>query len=117
MSRLFVYGTLMPGQVRWPILGRFATGSPATASVDGTLYNTGYGFPALFPEGSGTVPGIVIPLNPEQLDEALVVLDAIEGTASGLFRRAWVKLGGSGAWVYYGADPSLRGQVIERWAA
>lgn len=115
MSQLFVYGTLMPGQARWPILNGFVAGSPTAESIGGTLYDTGCGFPALFPEGSGTVPGFVVPLDPEQLDEALLVVDAVEGTGSGLFSRAWVDVGGSGAWVYYGADPALRGQVIEQW--
>ena len=59
---LFVYGTLMPGRLRWPILAPFARGHrPGVAT--GALYDSGNGWPvAVFGEG-GEVPGVLVELD------------------------------------------------------
>ena len=62
--RLFVYGTLQPGRLRWPVLAPFATGH-RPASVPGTLHDTGNGWPvAVFEPGDGDVPGVLVDLDP-----------------------------------------------------
>ena len=48
--RLFVYGTLQPGRLRWPVLAPFATGH-RPASVPGTLHDTGNGWPVAVFDG------------------------------------------------------------------
>ena len=86
MTSLFVYGTLMPGRLRWPILAPFAQGH-RPADVDGRLYDSGNGWPvAVFGTG-GVVPGVLVDLLPERLDEALPILDAVEDTATDTLRR------------------------------
>ena len=70
--RLFVYGTLQPGRLRWPFLEPFALGHrPATLA--GLLYDTGQGWPAATFDGAGhhVVPGTLVELDPERADEAL----------------------------------------------
>jgi Gamma-glutamyl cyclotransferase, AIG2-like len=43
---LFVYGTLMPGRLRWPLVAADVVRQRPSA-VRGTLYDTGRGYPAL----------------------------------------------------------------------
>ena len=43
---LFVYGTLMPGRLRWPQVADVVA-ERRPAAVAGTLYDTGHGYPAL----------------------------------------------------------------------
>src|SRR4051794_28689689 len=45
LDALFVYGTLMPGHLRWSMLAPHAT-DQRPATVPGTLYDTGNGWPA-----------------------------------------------------------------------
>jgi gamma-glutamylcyclotransferase (GGCT)/AIG2-like uncharacterized protein YtfP len=111
---LFVYGTLMPGQARWPLLHPFTQGQPRREYVRGTLVDTGRGFPALLP-GEDRVPGFVVSLDPGRRHEALALLDCVEGVDGGLFSRALTRVGGSLVWTYLGAHPSLRGPVIAQW--
>ena len=87
-SKLFVYGTLKPGDVRWPVLAPFVAGEPIPASIDGTLVDPGYGWPALVLE-SGTVTGYLVKLAEDSREEAWRTLDAVEGAdlADPLFRR------------------------------
>ena len=88
MTRLFVYGTLMPGQARWPVLEPFTDlrMTNRTATVSGRLWDTGWGWPAMT-AGERTVPGVVVALVPASTEEAIARLDEIEGVASGLFTR------------------------------
>ena len=45
-TSVFVYGTLMPGHLRWEVLAPHAA-EHRPASVDGVLWDTGRGWPAL----------------------------------------------------------------------
>lgn len=60
MQRLFIYGTLAPGQPNHHVMGAVA-GTWARASVRGALSHSGWGadlgYPALDPDGAGTVDG------------------------------------------------------------
>ena len=120
-SRVFVYGTLLPGEERWPLLEPFALGWEA-ASVRGALFDTGYGYPALvLAEGEGDenvaeVPGVVVELEPERLAAAVRLLDRIEGDGH-LFRRVEVQTRVGPAFTYEwlgGTDGMPR---IDRWPA
>ena len=60
--KLIVYGTLMSGERNHRFCRNAISITPCT--VTGTLYDTGYGFPAFAPEGDGEVNAelIEIPL-------------------------------------------------------
>jgi gamma-glutamylcyclotransferase (GGCT)/AIG2-like uncharacterized protein YtfP len=75
-DRLFVYGTLRPGDVAWELLRPHVVGAPVATSALGALYDTGRGYPAVR-AGADTVPGWVVTLRSP--GEALVTLDAYEG--------------------------------------
>jgi gamma-glutamylcyclotransferase (GGCT)/AIG2-like uncharacterized protein YtfP len=51
--KLIVYGTLMSGERNHRFCRNAVSITPCT--VTGTLYDTGYGFPAFVPEGDGVV--------------------------------------------------------------
>lgn len=101
-NAVFTYGTLMPGQPRWPSLSRYLAGMAEPAAVRGNLLDTGAGYPALANIGRGPwVPGFLVPLDPAQALKALNVLDVIEGTAVGLYERVLVRTrAGFLAWTY-----------------
>ena len=83
--RLFVYGTLLPGEPRWPSIERFAE-TTADATAPGTLWDTGRGYPAAVFAGATDVPGAVITIRAEQWDEVIEHLDLVEGEGV-LYRR------------------------------
>lgn len=59
MHWLFVYGTLMPGRLRWPLVADDVV-DRRPATVPGTLYDTGHGYPALVlprPAAAGPASG------------------------------------------------------------
>ena len=117
---VFTYGTLMPGQPRWPQLEPYAVGRGKSDSVQGVLLDTGYGYPALIDLGASSVTlGVVVDLDPLMLAQALRAMDAIEGTSSGLYRRVQVTtLAGKTVWTYefLQAQPGMT--VLEgRWPA
>jgi gamma-glutamylcyclotransferase (GGCT)/AIG2-like uncharacterized protein YtfP len=117
--RLFVYGTLQPGRLRWPLLEPFAIGS-APASVPGTLYDSGNGWPlAVFAaDPPGVVPGMLVDLDPDRLDDALDLLDRIEGVVTDLLRRVVVTTTeATAAWAYDWPGPTAGMRRIERWDA
>jgi len=117
--RLFVYGTLRPGHLRWPYLEPFATGHRA-AVVAGRLYDSGCGWPVAAFTGAGdhVVPGTLVDLDPERADEALDVLDDVEATATDLLGRVVVTTTeGVAAWAYHCVAPEPGMVRIDRWLA
>lgn len=104
IDRVFVYGTLQPGQCRWSILAPYVVQSDAQSEIAarGKLYDTGYGWPAAVFDADAVedVPGVVLALKPVSLDEAIATLDAVEGADSDLFRRIVVDIGGQRCWAY-----------------
>ncbi len=88
-TRLFVYGTLMPGEVRWPALEPHALAS-LRASAKGHLWDTGAGYPAArFDPVGDDVPGVLVEIAPELRGDVIGLLDRIEGEGV-LFRRVEV---------------------------
>lgn len=78
---LFVYGTLMPGHLRWRMLAAHAL-DQRPATVPGTLYDTGQGWPAAVFGRTPTqtrVPGWVVWFSADDLAGLLPGLDEMEG--------------------------------------
>ncbi|MBP3083102.1 gamma-glutamylcyclotransferase family protein [Mycolicibacterium fortuitum] len=116
---VFVYGTLQPGQPRWPALAPFAlrSGVSWSVSVAGRLFDTGYGWPAAVfdPVTSDQIPGVVVSVRPESTTDALAALDDVEGVATGLFLRVVVHIEGQPCWAYQWSHPTDRFRRIARW--
>lgn len=102
---LFVYGTLRPGDVRWPLLQRYVDDEGVDDTTTGRLFDTGLEYPAaVFGEGD-RIHGRTYRLNAELLVEALAVLDEEEDTVDGVYRRVRVvTAGGIDAWAYAYGD-------------
>jgi gamma-glutamylcyclotransferase (GGCT)/AIG2-like uncharacterized protein YtfP len=115
MARLFVYGTLMPGEARWHLLEPFAApGAPEAATAAGLLYRTPYGWPAAaFDQTAAAVPGLVVTLRDPAI--ALPVLDEIEGTGTGLFERRLIATTAGECWAYHWPGPTSGFQAIASW--
>ena len=113
VAHLFAYGTLLPGQTRWHFLEPFVLDHGIDDRVDGTLYDTGLGYPAARFGTGGTIIGRIFEFDPARHDEGLVVLDEVEGAVQGLYHRVEVRTAnGHAAWAYsYGGGLEL--DVIE----
>jgi gamma-glutamylcyclotransferase (GGCT)/AIG2-like uncharacterized protein YtfP len=140
---LFVYGTLMPGHLRWSMLAAH-TIDRERATAPGRLFDTGQGWPAAqfaalvaaegVPEGVAvggdggveTIPGWLIRVDLPQPHELLTVLDAMEGIseppvpAADPYLRAEVEVVRSSgervvAWAYHATRVGPRWQLIDRW--
>lgn len=114
-QHLFVYGTLRPGEVRWPFLEPFVIDEGHDDAVPGTLFDTGLGYPAArFDEGSAVISGRTYGLLEATLEQALTELDRVEGAVRGLYERVLVTTAtGARAWAYqFGSDPDIVLQPI-----
>lgn len=80
-DRLFVYGTLAPGNEAWPVLEPWVIDDGLSDAVAGRLFDTGRGYPAAIfgPPAEGLVHGTVVTFHPERAPSALVALDRYEG--------------------------------------
>lgn len=87
-DHVFVYGTLMPGHLRHPLIERYVA-EATRDSVPGRLFDTGAGYPAAkFGPGDGVVEGYVLRLHPDEADRARRTLRQIE---AGLYREVSVR--------------------------
>jgi gamma-glutamylcyclotransferase (GGCT)/AIG2-like uncharacterized protein YtfP len=104
-AALFVYGTLLPGQARWPVLEPHALSTqPATAK--GRLWDTGAGYPAArFDEAGDDIPGMLVTIAPHRLTDVIAMLDRIEGEGV-LFRRVEILTTGGPALSYEWMGPT-----------
>lgn len=112
VSALFVYGTLMPGHLRWPALRPYAVATER-ATVPGRLWDTGRGYPAArFGDAGdgGEIPGVLVAVEPERIAEAVAVLDRIE-VEGVLYRRVSVVTSAGPAITYewLGSTEGMRG--------
>lgn len=116
VRHLFVYGTLMPGQSRWPALAPWVEGEPGPDSVTGRLFDTGYGWPAAVIGPTGSIPGVTVALATGSLPDALAALDEIEGTGAGGYCRVQVVTANRvAAWVYDWTGDTGGFAAIDRW--
>jgi len=90
-GRIFLYGTLMPGEERWPALQPYAASwRPVTA--EGRMWDTGRGYPAVRFDRAGDlgpggiVAGVLLDIRSGRLAEAVTTLDLIEEEGN-LYRR------------------------------
>ena len=114
---LFVYGTLRPGEQRWPFLEPYVEDSGVPDLAPGTLYDTGCGYPAAVFGGPSRIIGQTFRLRAERVDEALVVLDEVEGAVAGLYHRVSITThAGHVAWAYsYGDGLTLEEITSGDW--
>jgi gamma-glutamylcyclotransferase (GGCT)/AIG2-like uncharacterized protein YtfP len=119
VRHLFAYGTLLPGEPRWSFLEPYVDDEGRPDRASGTLFDTGLGYPAARFGTSGTILGRVFPLRVALLDDALAVLDEVEGAVEGLYRRvAIVTAGGIAAHAYeYGGGLDLEPIGSGSWLA
>ena len=102
MHWLFVYGTLMPGRLRWPQLADVVA-ERRPGAVAGTLYDTGHGYPALVLAGAGRVEGWLLGMAPAVAAAVMAALDEVEGPS---YRQAPVTAAdGTPAVTYEWIDP------------
>lgn len=108
-ERLFVYGTLRPGDCRWELLEPYVSDDGIEDTVAGTLYDTGLDYPAAVFGGSGRIRGIHFGLSESTREEALRELDIVEDTVDGLYRRVILTTtSGTQVWAYeYGSGLDL----------
>ncbi|MGI8807720.1 MAG: gamma-glutamylcyclotransferase family protein [Acidimicrobiales bacterium] len=98
---IFVYGTLMPGEPRWPALAGYAV-SWRRVTARGRMWDTGRGYPAVrFDDMTGLslVPGVLVALDPGRATEAVEELDRIEEVGR-LYRRVEVATSAGPAFAY-----------------
>ena len=116
-TSLFLYGTLMPGQMRWPALEPYALwAEPATA--EGRLWDTGRGYPAArFDDEAHSIPGALVGIAPALLADLITALDHMEAEGV-LYRRVHVVTSGGPAISYEWLGPieGLR-PLPEGWSA
>lgn len=132
-TRLFVYGTLMPGHLRWPMLEPVALGPVIAGWALGTLYDTGLGWPSArfdraTPDCGGAstrVPGYIVDLA-EPCDDFWRTLDHMEGIAvppdppRDPYERVQIQVvtldGGSVvAWSYHADRVETSWEPIDEW--
>ncbi|MCK2238038.1 MULTISPECIES: gamma-glutamylcyclotransferase [unclassified Crossiella] len=112
-DRVFVYGTLQPGCSAWSLAAPWVSGTPRRASVPGTLYDTGEGWPGLLAGTDGEVPGWLLPLADPVA--ALPVLDEYEGAE---YRRIRITLAdGTVCWTYVFTAATDGFRVVPSWPA
>jgi gamma-glutamylcyclotransferase (GGCT)/AIG2-like uncharacterized protein YtfP len=133
-AALFVYGTLMPGRLRWGLLAPQVR-RHRPGAVPGVLYDTGNGWPAADlsaalhdgPLEAGQVPGWLVELRPSGIEALLAELDATEGIGSppdpvtDPYVRVSVTVttatGSLAAWAYHATTVEPSWRRIERWEA
>ena len=114
---LFAYGTLLPGEVRWPALAPYVVDDGVSDTVGGRLFDTGLGYPAALFDGRSIIHGRVFVMRADRYGDALADLDEVEGAVDGAYRRVEVTTAaGVRAWAYeYGGGLELVEIVGGSW--
>jgi gamma-glutamylcyclotransferase (GGCT)/AIG2-like uncharacterized protein YtfP len=103
---VFVYGTLRPGgwnHGSW--LAPLLDGPCRPARVEGLALHHHDGLPAVVPSPSSTVVGEVADLRRDRYDDGLALLDVLEGTAAGHYRRVpAATAAGERVWVWVAGE-------------
>ncbi len=74
---LFLFGTLMPGELYYSRIA-YAVAWYEPAATRGILYDTGVGYPAALFGGQETIRGFVVHLRQSLSDEVLAEIDKLE---------------------------------------
>ena len=61
------------------------------------------------------MPGVVVAIRAELLEEALVALDEVEGVDGGLFQRVVIDVDGLSCWAYHWPGSTEAFHRIQRW--
>ncbi len=105
IRHIFVYGTLRPGDVRWHFLRPFVVDEGWTDTTSGELFDTGFDYPAAVFNDRGTIRGQTFALLEASAEQALRVLDEVEGIVDGEYSRVVVRTAsGVDAWAYACGD-------------
>ena len=109
--KLLVYGTLMSGERNHRFCKNAVSIIPCT--VTGTLYDTGYGYPAFQPQGENTVKAELIEIPFEDWE----AVDRLEGYPRfydrQLFPATLADGGKTTGWVYIMTELPEQAKVIE----
>jgi gamma-glutamylcyclotransferase (GGCT)/AIG2-like uncharacterized protein YtfP len=102
-AALFAYGLLQPGNPSWNRLAPHVAGDPVRGTVDGTVLDTGRGFPALLPGTGDRAPGWLVPLR-----DPVATFPAIDEYEGPEYRRIRTAAGPEerSCWVYAWQAPS-----------
>jgi gamma-glutamylcyclotransferase (GGCT)/AIG2-like uncharacterized protein YtfP len=105
IRHVFVYGTLRPGDVRWHFLRPFVVDDGWPDTTGGELFDTGFDYPAAVFNDRGTIHGRTFALLEASAEQALRVLDEVEGIVDGEYSRVVVRTAsGADAWAYASGD-------------
>lgn len=121
--RLFVYGTLLPGEPNHGLFLAGRTGSEEPGRLSGAVLYDGPGYPYAVEERGGVVHGELVTVLPQDYEELLADLDRLEeytpGDPRNLYERVErdVHRDGDGpsvrAWVYVAA-PAVAARLRAR---
>jgi gamma-glutamylcyclotransferase (GGCT)/AIG2-like uncharacterized protein YtfP len=120
IEKIFVYGTLMNGEIRNSTLMEYSNGEGKPASTTGSMLNLG-DYPGMIAGNDGVIQGEVYQI--DQVYLTLQTLDSIEGfygydSTHSLFTRTIVRIhteqGHEWAWTYvYNKENNREYEVIE----
>jgi gamma-glutamylcyclotransferase (GGCT)/AIG2-like uncharacterized protein YtfP len=123
---LFVYGTLLSGEINHDLFLRGRTRREGPGRLSGAVLYDGPGYPYAVEERGGVVHGELVTARPDEYEELLVALDRLEeydpSDPRSLYQRVEREVTGAGgavrAWVYLAAPAvtarlRARGKLIE----
>ena len=119
INHVFVYGTLLPGDVRWRYLAQFVSDEGVPDRSVARCSTPASTIPRRSSTTSGTILGRTFAVAPEVLDDCLSVLDVEEDTVGGRYRRVAVRTHrGTEVWSYeYGFGLDLTPIPSGDWLA
>lgn len=110
INKVFVYGTLRPGEVLYGNMGDIKH-EHKPGKVRGDLYlNTGGWFP-VFKFGDGEVVGDVLIIDKDDLELTLDRLDSVEGTPWLYTRETIVTADGDECYIYVGNNAQIGAKI------
>lgn len=115
--KLFVYGTLKPGEERWHAISEHISHTYKATATDCRLYDLGP-FPAMVRMGNEQVKGFIVETNdPWTTDILLTITDAIEGRYYGLRPIRTTDDTTDTVWSYIWTDHRLieNEPIVEEW--
>jgi len=103
INRLFVYGTLLQGEIRNNLLADWHLID--TLETEGTLYDTDFGYPAAdFSDKKGKIFGEIYHCDKDDIEAKLHAIDLEEGVSKNLFERIIIESNGLKFFAYNISD-------------